>query len=348
MTLRSPLPGIRRFLAAQRATTEPGGLPPSWFERILVPAMIIVYAVVTPFIGLGRMLSEPHRPVAAVAAAIATACSLPLQVWLLAPTARARRPRHALGLVTVFTVVNLIAFVFAGPVWFIGAEELGVFAAVLLPLIWSVPAVVALAAMPAALAVAGLDSGWGRFYALAVVFQAWIVGMLTWLVRTATELRAGRRELADSAVISERVRIDDELRVTLGAELEKLIAAGERAARIAREDPARGERELLALTDASRLALAQTRQLVSGYRAATVRSELGTAVALLAAAGIPSRVEIPPAALGQTLDTRRLAGFRSDLTTVLRAEDGSGCVITVDGDDGDVRLRIRGRQREPS
>lgn len=348
MTVWRRLPGPGRFLATRSGATPPDAPAPGRFERIVLPAVVMTYALGMPIMGYGRVLAEPHRPIAAVAAAIATACSVPLQLWLLFPVARARRRPRSVWLVAAFTAINLAAFVFIGPLWFVAGEELAVLAAILLAPRWSIPAVTVLAAIPAAMAIAGHDPTWGTYYAQNTVFWAMIIGVLIWLARATAELRSHRRELAASAVISERARIDDELGTALGVELGKLVAAGEQAAELARDNPAAAERELHALTGTSRRALAETRRMVGRYRAITVRSELITAVALLTAAGIPSQVDIPPETLDQGLDNRPLAEFRSELTTLLRDNNVSACAIATDGAGDDVRLTIRGRQRETS
>lgn len=347
-TLRDRLPAAGRSLLPLAGRGQASGPSPSRFERVFVPAVIVAYAAVgMPVWSFGRVLAAPHRPSVAVAAAFATACSIPLQLWLLVPAARARRTRHPEWLIAAFAVTNLAAFFVIGALWFAAGEQLAVLAAVYLPPRWSVPAVAALAAAPAAMAAAGHEPALGHYFAQNIPFWALTIGLLIWLVRAAAELRTRQHELADSAVIGERVRTDDELGVTLGAELEKLIAAGQRAARAAGDDPAAAERELRALTGASRRALAETRRMVSRYQAITVRSELSTAVALLAAAGIGARADVPAAVLDQELDDQRLAGFRSSLTALLRDDAASGCVITADGGDGDVRLEIRRQHRDP-
>jgi signal transduction histidine kinase len=274
------------------------------------------------------------------------ACSVVLQLWLLVPAARARRPRRAVWLIAVFAVINVSAFPLIGAAWFAAGEQLAVLAAVYLRPRWSAPAVAALAAAPAVVAATGHDLAPGRYFAQNTVFWALTMGVLIWLAGAAARLRASRAEVVGSAVIAERVRMDDELGAGLGTELEQLIAAGLRAAQVAGDDPAAAERELRALTRASRTALSQTRQMVSRYQAITVRSELSTAVALLAAAGIPAEVDVPSAALGHALDSERLAGFRADLTTVLH-EQAARCLITADGSGADLRLSIQCRYPDP-
>jgi two-component system sensor histidine kinase DesK len=319
----------------------------SWFERIFIPAIAATYAVSMPVWSYGRVLAEPHQHSAAVAGAVAAACSVVLQVWLLVPMARGQRPRHASWLVAVFVVINAAAFPVIGAPWLAAGEQLAVLAAVFLRLRWSVPAVAILTAAPAVVWATGHDLALGHYFTQNTVFWPLTMGPLIWLARAAAQLRSGRQELVGSAVIAERVRIDDELEASLGAELERLIAAGQRAARAAGQDPAAAERELRALTETSRSALAQTRRMASRYQAITVRSEVSTAVALLAAAGIPADVDVPAAVLGQPLDSARLAGFRSGLTTVLHDQAPGEWLITADGGRGDLRLAIRRLGGEP-
>lgn len=340
------VPGVPADLPAGRpgAAAAPAQRP-DWFEQIALPAIIVTYAVGMPVWSYGRVLDAPHRPSAALIGGLATVCSVVLQLWLLVPLTRGRRPRHAPWLIAAFVVINAAAFPVIGVAWFAAGEQLAALAAAYLRPRWSVPAVVALTAAPAALAVAGTDEALSRYFAQNTPLWALIIGVLAGLARIAARLRASRAELAGSAVVAERVRMDDELGASLGAELEQLIAAGEHAARIAAGDPATAERELRALTTASRATLAQTRRMVSRYQAITVRSEVSTAVALLAAAGIPAGVEVPDAVLSQVLDPERVAGFRSGLTTVLHDQAQGRCLITAVGANGDVVLAIR-RERD--
>ena len=341
-TLRSRLAAAGALpAAAGPGASGADDRPQGRFERVVLPAIVVCYAVGMPVWSFGRVLDGPHRPAAAAAAGLAMACSVVLQLWLLVPAARARRPRHAGWLIAAFVVINLAAFPLIGVPWFAAGEQLAVLAVVYLPPRWSIPVVAALTVAPAATAAAGHDVALGRYFAQNTPFWALIMGLLIWLARVAAKLRASQQELAGSAVIAERVRIDDELGVTLGAELEQLIVAGQRAARAAAGDPAAAERDLRDLTSASRAALAQTRRMVSRYQAITVRSELSTAVALLAAAGIPAGVDVPPAVLDQTLDSDRLAGFRSAFAAILRDSAASAYVITADSSDGGLRLQIR-------
>jgi len=221
--LLRPLPGASADrLREEIAITIPGQTPDDQpqgggFERIVIPAIVVTYAVGIPVWSFGRVLAGSHRPSAAVAAGLAMACSVVLQLWLLVPVAEGRRPRHAGWLIAAFALINAAAFPFIGAAWFAAGEQLAVLAAVYLRPRWSVLTVAALAATPAVVAAAGQDQVLDRYFARNTVFWALTMGVVIWLARTAARLRASREELASSAVIAERVRIDDELGTSLAA-----------------------------------------------------------------------------------------------------------------------------------
>ena len=71
-------------------------------------------------------------------------------------------------------------------------HELAVLAVAYLPPRWSVPALVALAAVPAAMALAGNDEVLGHYFAFDTVYYA-LMGLVIWPARIAARLRAGQR-----------------------------------------------------------------------------------------------------------------------------------------------------------
>jgi hypothetical protein len=348
MVLAGWLAAARRYLMRAADRALPGDGRSSRFDQVVVPVIIVFYAAGIPLWSLGRVLLTSQQASTVTAAVAATACCLPLQLWLLVPAARAQRRRRAGLLIVVFAAISLAAFPFIGVPWFAAGEELAVLLVVYLPPRWSFPLVAGLAAVPAGLAIIRHDPAGAGYFSQNTLFWPLTIGLLIWLVRAAAELRATRQELADSAVVGERVRMNDEFSATLGTALELIASAGERAGSLARGDPAGAERELRALTTASRRALAQTRGLVSRYQAITVRSEVRTAVALLSAAGVPAQVAVPAAALGQELHGQQQAAFRGDLTAVLRDDAATGCVISATGTGSDVRLEISRRHGAPS
>jgi two-component system sensor histidine kinase DesK len=95
-------------------------------------------------------------------------------------------------------------------------------------------------------------------------------------------------------VVRERLRIDGELRQTVGAALEAIALQGERAGSLALRNRSAAEQVLRALVDAARKTLSDARRMVTRYQEPSLRAELETVATLLAAAGIQSRMVLPP------------------------------------------------------
>jgi two-component system sensor histidine kinase DesK len=115
--------------------------------------------------------------------------------------------------------------------------------------------------------------------------------LLIWVVQ---ELQAARLTLAEKAVVRERLRIDDEVRESVGAGLRTIAARGQRARLIATRDPLACLEEMRGLVDGARRTLAETRRMVSNYRAASLQVELETVATLLSTAGIKAHIAMPP------------------------------------------------------
>lgn len=128
--------------------------------------------------------------------------------------------------------------------------------------------------------IAAGDAQWASYYTASVIWQGACLFVLVRLVGAARRLHATRLALAAEAVARERLRMDAELRRTLGAALAAILATGERAGRLARTDPAAATEALGSLIRGARAALGQARRIVSRYQDTV---EPGSAAALRAA-----------------------------------------------------------------
>jgi signal transduction histidine kinase len=158
--------------------------------------------------------------------------------------------------------------------------------------------------------------------------------VLAWFAGALHQLRAARAELAAQAVLRERLRIDEELAGTVGAEL-RAIAADATALRD--EDPATAERELRSLVEGSRRTLAAARRMIRAYQRVPLRAELDTAVALLEAVGIPTRLTVPR---GDLVSDELTGPLRSAVDRLLHDEAVRAAAITVTTDGGRLRLTV--------
>jgi len=302
----------------------------------------VAYAAGLPLLQLNRIASAPIDQGRAGYAAAATLLCLPVQAWLVWSAARdnwGRGQRWALAAMAAL----IIAMV---PV--AGLDGLGslyVLAALVLLILrppWSLLVFAALMLLPTLVALAAGQPQWASYFTLGVLLAGVPLAVVVGLVRAARQLEAARSALAQQAVIRERLRIDGELRQTVGAALEAIAVQGERAGTLAGGDPPAAAQELEALVGAARRTLAAARRTVIRYQEVSLGAELETTVMLLAAAGIRARLALPPEGLPDHLDPAARARLRQDLARLLSRESARSMVtITVARRGRGVQVELR-------
>ncbi|MEU5882161.1 histidine kinase [Spirillospora sp. NPDC047279] len=159
-----------------------------------------------------------------------------------------------------------------------------------------------------------------------------------WLFHVVQELREARAELARSAVGQERLRFARDLHDVLGHSLQAVALRAEVAERFVDRDQARVRKELTEIQTMARTAVHDVREIVRGYRATSLRTELDGISAVLQAAGIRcGRPEVPdlPAHVHEPLGWVA----REAATNILRHSGATYCEITLTA-DSHVRLEI--------
>ena len=308
----------------------------------LATAAAVGCSIALPLLELARIAagwtpSPGHAPLALVA----TACYLPLYVRHVWYAARGSRPAGAGWTLLAMAVVILGALPLIGTSWLISLHSLAVSVLIIARPPWSLLAAASLVTATAPLAIAFGHPQWMAFYTVSVICWGAAVFVLVWLVGATRRLEYARLLLAEEALARERQRIDGELRCTLGAALEAIAASGQRASALAGVDRAALEDELRALVEGSRRALAQARRTIRGYQRPSLRAELDTAAALLTAAGISTRLELPRGELPETVGADARAALRAAVAVLLRDDGARCCSIVVTYEDGRVRLELR-------
>jgi two-component system sensor histidine kinase DesK len=308
----------------------------------LAAAAAVGCSIVLPLLELARIAAGwTPSPGHATQALVATACYLPLYVRHVWYAARDSRPAGAGWTLLAMAVVILGALPFIGTSWLDSLHSLAVSVLIIARLPWSLLAVTSLVAATAPLAIAFGDPQWAAFYTVSVIWRGAAVFVLVWLVGATRRLEHARLTLAEEALAHERLRIDGELRRTLGAALEAIAASGRRASALAEVDCAALEDQLRALVEGSRRALAQARRTIRGYQRLSLRAELDSAAALLTAAGIQTRLELPRGELPQTVDAAPRAALHAAVARLLRDDAARRCSIVVTYEDGRVWLELR-------
>jgi two-component system sensor histidine kinase DesK len=357
LPLTRPAPG--RHLVVWR---RPGGrssvvVTLSELERsgrlmhLAVPAAV-AYGTVFPIVQVGIVAESWGGGYGKGAWALAaTVGFLPLHLGHVAHAVRGTRPPAGVWTLAAMTAIILGALPLTGSLWLPTCYAIIVSALIVLRPPWSLAAAAAVvvAQVPLAHALDTLVPAAPSYYALTVVWRASSVFVPIWLVGAIRQLHAARRALADEAVVRERVRIDAELRETLGTALDAIVSRGQRAGELLAPDDADAlhgadraalEHELRELVDGSRRALADARQLVTGYQRGSLRAEVDSAVSLLTAAGLPTRVELPAGRLPDTVDATVRAALRADTARLLRDDAARGHAVVVTYRDGAVRLAL--------
>ncbi|MFA1545788.1 sensor histidine kinase [Actinomadura chokoriensis] len=172
--------------------------------------------------------------------------------------------------------------------------------------------------------------------ALAVLYEVAAVplgafsGYVTvWLFHVVQELREARAELARSAVGEERLRFARDLHDVLGHSLQAVALRAEVAERFVERDDGRVRKELTEIQTMARDAVRDVREVVRGYRATSLRTELDGMSAVLRAAGI--RCERPEVSPSLPAHVHEPLGWvaREAATNVLRHSSATWCEITV-------------------
>jgi two-component system sensor histidine kinase DesK len=309
----------------------------------LAPGGAVACSVLFPTAQVTLAFGYPGGTRAALWSLAATAAYLPLHLRHVWHAARGARPPAGLWTLAAMAVVILGVTPFAGSTWPRAYVALVVSTVLVLPGRWSYPlgAVLILVAGPVshAMGMTLAEISWVWFTLMA---GSTALLLLIWLAAALIRLQSAREALAQQAVVQERRRIDDDLRSTLGAALEAIAARGERSCDLLTSgDQTCLAAEMAKLSEDARTTLADARQRVRGYRRPSLRAELETAAALLSAAGITTRLDLPQGPIPATIDERPRAALRATLTRLLRDRTARACVIAVSSSGGRVRLELR-------
>lgn len=161
-----------------------------------------------------------------------------------------------------------------------------------------------------------------------------------WMVLVMWDLDRRREVDARLAVAEERLRFSRDLHDVFGRTLSTVAVKSELAAALAERDDPRGVAEMLQVRGLAEDALKEVREVVQGYRAADLPTELAGARSILNASGVQVRVageHLPlPAGAQQALAWV----VREGVTNVVRHSQAAECIIELRERDGGYLLQI--------
>ena len=323
----------------------------------LASGAVVAYSVAVPLVIL--MLFAVAAPTSRdfAVAAMATALYLPLHVRHCRYGLRGERPPWLP--VTLGTMIVVIVGVTPslGTGWLYAFQAIVASVLVTLRPSVSIPAVLCVLAGVGVWAASHSSGAFGHedplgvaFYLpIAVAVRAAAVFVLVWLVVALRKVQSARAALAGVAIVAERQRIDGELRATVVAELNSVVAKCALAEAAAGHDGQAAEAELRSLIEGSRRALANVRRAIGRYRLAAAGTEFERALGLLRAAGIEATVECPGAELPAALDEPTRAALRAVVARLLSEEATGPVVLRLGYASGAPRLEaLRSARSEPS
>jgi len=187
----------------------------------------------------------------------------------------------------------------------------------------------------------------GFYYALTVFITGFVLYAVTRLVVVTRELEQARAELAEAAVLRERLRISRDLHDGLGRSLTAIALKGDLAGRLLAGLPAgaagetrEARREIGELVRIAREAAQDVRRVARGYREMSLTQETHRAVALLEASGVSCHVNLMEEELPRPVDEMLAWAVREGVTNVLRHSAATTCSISTSRVSGAIRLEI--------
>ncbi|MFG1653431.1 sensor histidine kinase [Micromonospora sp. NPDC049275] len=306
-------------------------------------ARVVVATVVTglSLVALLNIVETAQEPRAVVLALVSMSGLLSLQLFFLTDRARRLGGPARLGLLVAQSLLGFLPFLVFGQAW-VGMP--GFVAGSFLLMLAPPRSVVAFAATVFGTVV--IQSAMTTqvllvaYTTVSTVLTGLIVYGLSQMSILVRELHATRTELARLAVIRERLRFSRDLHDLLGYSLSAVTLKSELTRRLVVRNPDRALAELDDILGISRQALADVRQLASGYRDMSLGDEARSARSVLSAADIRVRMEIDHPELPQAVSTVLATVLREGVTNLLRHSRARTCEVLVAEQDGRVLLTI--------
>ena len=162
-------------------------------------------------------------------------------------------------------------------------------------------------------------------------FFAMVVGASNLFVaqgkRADSRLRSAQRENVALAAVAERERIARDLHDVLGHTLSVIVLKAELAGRLIGRDDVRAAAEIADVEKTARMALAEVREAIGGYRAQGLGAEIEQARRTLDAAGVILTSDSEPPKLQAREETVLSLAVREAVTNIVRHAHATACTM---------------------
>ncbi len=283
----------------------------------------------------------PSRGVAVGVSLVCVVVVFALQVLISSPGASQWPAWRRAVLLVVQGTVTYLPLVVLGQAW---GGMAGFFAGSVLLLVPGWAAWALFTAVTASMLAVGelwaLTSYGVAYVTVATLDIGLVVFGLSRLSQVVRYAHATRAQLAQLAVIGERMRFARDLHDLLGYSLSAITLKAELSRRLVASNPAQARDELAEVLDIARQALADVRLVARGYRNISLAMESSSVTSLLSTTGIDVRVALACGALDEKVDTALATVLREAVTNMLRHSTAQTCTIEA-GQVGEIiRLRV--------
>jgi two-component system, NarL family, sensor histidine kinase DesK len=175
---------------------------------------------------------------------------------------------------------------------------------------------------------------------VATTLTGLVVYGLTRLYQLVEQVHAAQDTLAQLAVAEERARFSRDVHDLLGLSLSAIMLKTELVGKLVDEQPERARTELDEVMQITRKALAEARQVATGYRELTLAEECDSAVSVLTTANVEVTLVREDGTIPRPIRATLATVLRECVTNVLRHSDATWCTITLSNDDGLAALEV--------
>jgi two-component system sensor histidine kinase DesK len=312
-------------------------------------ARVVTLTVVTSFVVVValELVETPQLPFALSIGMPCLVVMFALLVWVISEVSENWPVRRRLAVLAVEGLIAYLPLIPLGTLWSTSGLA-GFFAGSAMLLLAGWVAWAVFAATVGSMLVGGLIGlALSEITLATVAYQVLltlVVGLVVFgLARLSLLIKyvhARRGELAQLAVISERMRFARDLHDLLGYSLSAITLKAEFTRRLIGTNPGRARDELAEVLDIARQALADVRIVASGYRNISLAKEASSVNSLLAAAGIDAQVDINCGMLDEKLDTVLATVLREAITNMLRHSTARHCTIEASLTGDTVSLQV--------
>lgn len=175
---------------------------------------------------------------------------------------------------------------------------------------------------------------------VATTLTGLVIYGLTRLSLLVAQVHAAQDTLAQLAVAEERARFSRDVHDLLGLSLSAIMLKTELVSKLVDEQPERARTELDEVMQITRKALAEARQVATGYRELTLAEECNSAVSVLTTANVEVSLVREHRGFPRPVRSTLATVLRESVTNVLRHSEATWCTITLGSHDGTAELEV--------